>query len=283
MKNYVKLIRPKSWLKNVFVFVPIVFGLEFTDWDKLLSSIIAFAAFCLISSAVYIINDIFDAELDAAHPVKCKRPIASGAIKKQNACIVMIFLLILGFGLAYLSDILVCVFVAAYLAVNILYTIWLKHRPIFDCFCIATGFVLRVFAGGASYGGEFSEWLFLTTVAMSLFMAFGKRRGELTKTSDSSSRTVLERYNLTFLNGIMFASAGLSIVFYSLWSMSRGANMIYTVPLIIFIVCRYLLLVCDSDSHGDPTSVIFASKSLIVACVVYAVLTVSLLYMGTVM
>jgi 4-hydroxybenzoate polyprenyltransferase len=281
VKHYIQLARPKHWLKNVFVFVPITFALELTDWSKLFNVIVAFTAFCLVSSTVYVINDIFDAKRDALHPIKCKRPIASGAIKTPSAVLLMLLVLVIGFALAFISDIYVFVFVAAYLCINILYTLWLKHRPIYDCFCIAAGFVLRVFAGGAAYGGGLSDWLFLTVVAMSLFMAFGKRRGELVKTDGSSTRVVLERYNVLFLNGIMFTSAGLAIVFYSLWTLSRGANMIYTVPLIIFIVCNYLLLVCDSDSHGDPTSVIFASKTLLGACGVYALLTVGLLYFGS--
>ena len=281
MKNYMCLVRPKSWLKNVFVFVPITFALELTDWNKLINVVIAFAAFCLVSSAVYIFNDICDAKRDALHPIKCKRPIASGAINKTSAITVMVIVFIIGIVLAYVSDIYVCMFIGAYLLINILYTLWLKHMPIYDCFCIAAGFVLRVFAGGAAYGGGLSDWLFLTVVAMSLFMAFGKRRGELAKIDGSSTRMVLEHYNMLFLNGIMFTSAGLAIVFYSLWTLSRDAYMIYTVPIIVFIICNYLLLVCDSDSHGDPTSVIFASKTLLAACGVYALLTIGLLYIGT--
>jgi len=282
MYQYLKLLRPKSWLKNVFVFIPITFALELSDLERLKATIIAFIAFCLISSAVYILNDICDAERDATHPVKCKRPIASGVIRKPAAFVFFFLLIISGFAIGYNSNTTALLFIAAYLAINLFYSFWLKHIPIFDCFCIAAGFVLRVFTGGASYGGGVSDWLFLTVVTMSLFMAFGKRRGELIKTDGTSTRVVLEHYNLLFLNGLMFACAGLSIVFYSLWAMSRGSYMIYTVPLIIFIVCKFLLLVCDTDSHGDPTTVIFSNKTLLISCVIYAAVTVGLLYMGTV-
>jgi 4-hydroxybenzoate polyprenyltransferase len=178
---------------------------------------------------------------------------------------------------------LVCFFALLFFLMNLAYSFKLKHYVIVDCFCIAAGFVLRVFAGGAAYGGGVSDWLFLTIVAMSLFMAFGKRRGELIKTDGSSTRAVLERYDLIFLNGILFACAGLSIVFYSLWAMDRGNNMIYTVPLIIFIVCKYLLLICDSRSHGDPTTVIFSDKTLLASCGAYGIITVCLLYMGMIL
>ena len=167
MKSYLRIMRPKSWLKNVFVFVPITFAVELTDLDKLVPTIVAFAAFCLVSSAVYVFNDIFDADQDAAHPVKCMRPIASGAIKKPAAWLFFILLAVLGFCIAFFSNVTVLIFIAVYLLVNSIYTIWLKSVPIIDCFCIAAGFLLRVFTGGASYGGGLSEWLFLTVVAMS--------------------------------------------------------------------------------------------------------------------
>jgi len=280
--DFLALIRPKSWLKNIFLYIPITFSLELTDLGKFFSVTVAFFAFCLVSSAVYIFNDICDAKRDALHPTKCKRPIASGAIKKPVAIVLMLFILAAGYTLSFLSDIYVSLFITAYVVVNILYTLKLKNIPIFDCFCIAAGFVLRVFAGGSAHGGGLSDWMFLTVVAMSLFMAFGKRRGELEKMGGgNSTRVVLSLYNTEFLDGIMFANAGLSIVFYSLWSMERGKDMIYTVPFIIFIVCKYLLLVFKSDSHGDPTSVIFASKTLIGACALYALLTIGLLYIGS--
>jgi 4-hydroxybenzoate polyprenyltransferase len=276
---YIKETRPKNWLKNVFVFIPITFALELTDWDKLTATAIAFSAFCVVSSAVYVFNDIVDANKDAAHPVKRERPIASGAIPKDKAAAFAALLVIVGLALALYVTWLTFALVAAYLITNVAYTLVLKHKPIFDCFCIAAGFVLRVFVGGVKIKDGVSDWLFLTIVAMSLFMAFGKRRGELIKMGGNSTRLVLERYDLPFLSGVTFVCAGLSIVFYSLWAMNRGCNMIYTVPLIIFIVCKYLLLI-HGNSHGDPTTVILDNKTLIVACAGYAFLTVGLLYMG---
>ena len=280
MKNYVREARPKSWLKNVFVFIPITFALELTDINKLLLTSVLFAAFCLVSSAVYVLNDIVDADKDVLHPVKCKRPIASGAISKGKAVIFAILLLVVGLVLAGCIAWLALVLVVAYFLINVAYSFSLKHKPIYDCFCIAAGFVLRVFVGGTVITGGVSDWLFMTVVAMSLFMAFGKRRGELIKTSGTGeTRAVLERYDLEFLNGMTFVCAGLAVVFYSLWAMGRGSNMIYTVPIIIFIVSKYLLLV-HGDSHGDPTTVILGNTTLLAACAVYALLTVGLLYMN---
>ncbi|MDR1378293.1 MAG: UbiA prenyltransferase family protein [Synergistaceae bacterium] len=277
---YIKQLRPKSWLKNVFVFMPLVFSLELTNLPKLAMCGLAFVAFCLTSSTVYTFNDLLDAEQDAEHPIKCRRPIASGAIPKSGAAVFCALLLISGLTLALFVNLPTAVIAAAYLAINVAYTIRLKHLAIIDCFCIAAGFVLRVYAGSAAIGDKVSNWLFLTVIAMSLFMAFGKRRGEMMKMEGSLTRHALEQYDLRFLNGMMFVCAGLMVVFYSLWAMARGLNMIYTVPVVIFIVCKYLLLVHDDDSHGDPTTVIFEDKTLLAASGLYALLTVGLLYAG---
>jgi len=248
--------------------------------DKLLMAAIAFAAFCLVSSAVYVFNDMRDAAQDAAHPVKHIRPIASGAITMRRAAIFALALATAGLAVSLSVNLLVATIAAAYIALNLAYTLWLKHKSILDCFCIAAGFVLRIYAGGAASGDPISGWLFLTIVAMSLFMAFGKRRGEMLRLGSNETRKVLQRYDIDFLKGMTFVCAGLSIVFYSLWAMHRGSNMIYTVPLIVFMVSKYLLLIHSNDSHGDPTMVILENKSLLVACGLYGVLTIVLLYFG---
>ena len=282
-KYYLSLSRPKHWLKNIFIFVPITFALALTEWDELLATTVVFAAFCLISSAIYVINDIADVEKDRKHPTKCMRPIASGKITIGKAIVFALFLLGAGFALIVTEqNYLALLFAAIYFFLNIAYSFSLKHYAVIDCFCIAAGFVLRVFAGGTTYGGGISDWLFLTVVVMSLFMAFGKRRGEMLKTDSASTRKVLKNYNELFLSGMVFSFAALSIVFYSLWAMERGLNMIYTVPLVAFIMCKYLLLILDADSHGDPTTVIFKSKTLLFACAVYGITTICLLYWGVV-
>ena len=278
MSPYIKEVRIKSWLKNIFVFIPLVFSLELLNAEKLMMTIIAFIAFCLASSAIYVFNDICDAEKDASHPVKHTRPIASGAIPKQGAVAFAALLAVAGITASLAAGWLVVVLIAAYILLNLMYSLWLKRKPVFDCFCIAAGFVLRVYTGGAASGEYISDWLFLTVIAMSLFMAFGKRRGELIKLGDTATREVLQQYDLKFLDGMMFVCAGLSIVFYSLWTMYRGSNMIYTVPLIIFLVSKYLLLIYNNDSHGDPTAVIFEDKTLLACCGLYGLLTIALLY-----
>ena len=225
-------------------------------------------------------NDICDIEKDRVHPVKRNRPIASGAIIMQKAFVFAILLAGIGIAIGFCVNILTGILVACYLALNLAYTLKLKHKPILDCFCIAAGFVLRVYAGGEASAEPVSDWLFLTVTAMSLFMAFGKRRGELAKVGGSSTREVLQWYNSVFLNGIVFICAGLSVVFYSLWAMYRASNMIYTVPLVIFMVSKYLLLIHGDDSHGDPVAVLFGDKPLFASAGLYGLLTMTLLYFG---
>ena len=171
-------------------------------------------------------------------------------------------------------------FIAVYVALNLAYSFVLKHYVIVDCFCIAAGFVLRVFAGGAASDASITEWLFLTMIAASLFMAFGKRQGEITRITDTSTtRKVLANYDMQFLNGMTFVCAGLSIAFYALWAMTSVRLMVYTVPIIIFIICRYLLIAGGNDSYGDPTSTIVGDKSLITALSILVLLSAILLYL----
>jgi 4-hydroxybenzoate polyprenyltransferase len=281
INKYLIEMRPKAWLKNIFVFVPLVFSLQLFDISKLSAAVTVFIAFCLISSSVYIYNDVCDAHKDALHPIKYRRPVASGMIGKPAAIVFAIACAALGLVIAVAVNYIACLMAVAYLAVNLFYSLFLKHKPIFDVFCISAGFVLRTLAGGFATNAPVSDWLFLTIVALSLFMAFGKRRGEIIRTAEEVRREVLKSYDLAYLNGMTFVCAGLSIVFYGLWTMFRGMNMIYTVPVIIFIVCRYLLIVFDNQSHGDPTSVIFSDFVILASCAVYAILTVILLYNGS--
>ena len=192
---FIKSLRPKNWLKNVFVFVPLVFSTQLFNMDKAIVTLIVFMAFCLVSSAVYVFNDICDADKDVVHPEKCHRPIASGMINKKHATVYVVLLAFSGLWVAFTANPTVCLFAVTYLVVNLFYTLVLKHRPVFDCFCIALGFVLRTFAGGFACGEYVSDWLFLTIVAMSLFMSFGKRLGELLKVDPSNQRAVLAHYN----------------------------------------------------------------------------------------
>ena len=275
---YLKEMRIKSWLKNLFVFCPIIFSLELFEWKKLAEAIILTLAFCLISSAIYVLNDISDVENDRKHEVKKNRPIASGEISFFSAWILLICLTIAGSGLALVVNLSSFLLILAYVIINILYSKWLKTKALIDCFCIAVGFVLRVMVGGTIVSAGVSNWMFLTVVALSLFMAFGKRRGELYSYATGETRDVLEVYEMNFLNGIVFMCAGLTMVFYSLWSISQKTNLVYTVPIVLFIVIRYLFLVFTGQSEADPTTLILSDKTLLVSCGICMLIMFVLLY-----
>ncbi|MCL2717254.1 MAG: decaprenyl-phosphate phosphoribosyltransferase [Lachnospiraceae bacterium] len=281
IKVYLKLIRPKHWLKNILVFVPLLYAYNLTKPDLLLMTVQCFISFCLISSVVYIINDIVDAEKDRQHPVKKMRPVASGQIRIRNAVIIAVILCIAGFYIALLGyhTKMVFLFTAIYFLLMIAYSFFLKHYSLIDCFAIAAGFILRVYAGAAASESPVSEWLFLTIVTISLFMAFGKRRGEIMQISDTkTTRTVLASYDISFINGILFICAGLSIVFYALWAMTNTQLMIYTVPLVIFIICKYLMIIHNNQAHGDPVTTLLSDRGLITAILIFGMLSLLLLY-----
>ncbi|MCL1884669.1 MAG: UbiA prenyltransferase family protein [Defluviitaleaceae bacterium] len=282
VENFIQLMRPKHFLKNVLIFVPVVYSFNLTNTDMLLSVFICFVGLCFIASGVYAINDIADYEKDKAHPKNRTRPIAAGKISKTAAAWFALFLFASGFALiAVFGGELATLFAALYVLLNLAYSFKLKHMAVIDCFCIAGGFVLRIYIGGAAIGGEMyvviSEWLFLTITAVSLFLAFGKRRGELLQLG-ISSRKVLGGYNMEFLTSIVFSCAAISIVFYALWAMAGASPMIYTVPLVIFIVCKYLLNISDAKSYGDPITIIFSDRLLIGALIIFGALSLVFLY-----
>jgi 4-hydroxybenzoate polyprenyltransferase len=278
---YIALARPKHWLKNILVFIPFIYAQQINDFDSFWSVLRCFAAFCLLSSSIYAINDLADAASDRAHPTKCKRPIACGQIGAGAAIVYAALLFAAGMSaiVFWYGNWNVVIFAAVYYALNLAYSFFLKHYAIIDCFCLAAGFVLRIYAGGAAIGVGITEWLFLTMTTVSLFMAFGKRRGEMLRVSDTdATRRVLASYDLQFLDGMVFACAGLSVVFYALWAMASVGAMIYTVPVVVFIVCKYLLIVHGRVSDGDPTTVILGDKGLMAAIAVFGLLSVYLLY-----
>lgn len=278
IKYYLKEMRIKSWLKNSFVFFPVIFSKELLQWDKFIQTIVLALAFCFVSSAIYVLNDIFDVENDRKHELKKNRPIASGQISIPSACVLAIGLMIAGLGMAFWINLSSFIFVVIYLVINMLYSKWLKKKAPIDCFCIAAGFVLRVMVGGTIVSEGVSEWMFLTVIALSLFMAFGKRRGELHSYESGGTRNVLKEYEMKFLDGTVFMCAALCVVFYSLWAISHETGFVYTVPMVLFIVLRYLLLVFKGRKDADPTTLILSDKMLLIFSGICAIVMIIILY-----
>lgn len=289
MKKYLKLIRINHWLKNILVFLPLFFSGNILDRYSLLHSIIAFFIFSMDASSVYIINDIFDIEYDKKHPIKKKRPLASGEITIKKAIYVIILLLLLMIiGIVYLyletSSIFIIIIPLLYFVLNILYSIKLKNIAIIDLVILVIGFVLRVIYGGISTDVIVSKYLYLMIIFGSYYLSLGKRRGELIKNGENS-RNVLIKYPQGFLEKNMYVACGLSIVAYTLWCVDASVVMrvghdylFWTIPLLMIILELYSLDI-EKDSYGDPIDVIMNDKVLFTIGIIYAIVMIFLLYL----
>lgn len=267
--NLVRLIRVKHYIKNLLIFLPLVFAGKMLELDILWNTIIGFLIFSITASIVYIVNDIRDVEKDRQHHVKCNRPIASGVILEKHAIWVAIILgiFVLVIHSIFISSLSTWILLTSYFVINILYTYGLKNIPLVDISIIVAGFVMRVSYGGFISGLSVTNWMYLTIIALSFFLAIGKRRNELRRLGDTS-RSVLRHYPVQFLDKMMYVSLSLSIMFYALWCISpeqqakHSAYLIWTVPIAMIIVMRYSMIV-ESESDGDPAEVILGDRVLL--------------------
>lgn len=291
MKDYIKLLRPKHYLKNVLVLLPLFFSGDIFQWEKLLTAVCGFFAFSLISSVVYIINDIRDVEKDRKHPQKRNRPIASGRVSVKMAIVLAVVasLFAVGFhGFASGFSLLASLYILLYFALNLAYSLGLKKQPIIDIVILSSGFLLRVLYGGAIIDVVLSQWLYLTVVTLSFYMGLGKRRGEFAATSgETVTRDVLGKYSYEFLDKNMNVCLTLGLVFYSLWTVDPstidrvgGNALIWTIPIVLIICMKYSLTIerNDNDSDGDPITVLFSDRLLIVLVLIYGLLMCGILY-----
>ena len=288
MKDYLKLIRVKHWLKNGLVFLPIFFSINILNKEMLILSIIAFFIFSISSSIVYVINDIEDVDKDKRHPIKKNRPLASGRISITEAKIIRAILIILlgiilGIIGPYTDSIWVFLIPIIYIVMNILYSKKLKNIPIVDVVIIVLGFLLRVMYGGVIVNVEVSKYLYLMIIFGSFFLGFGKRRNEIIKNGDKS-RESLKMYNQNFLDKNMYVALALAVVSYTLWctdpsTISRIGNdyIFWTIPLLMIILQLYSLNI-EGNSHGDPVEVILGDKKLLCSISVYLIALIAILY-----
>ena len=247
MIKYLQLIRVHQYIKNGFVLLPVFFASQMLNTQIVVTALIGFFAFCFLSSVVYIINDIKDVEADRKHDTKRLRPIANNTVSVRTACILACVLLIVSTVLNFFAkgdDVLAWVYILVYLIINLAYSFGLKKIPLVDITILTSGFLLRLLYGARISGIEISHWLYLTVIAMSFYLAIGKRRNEL-MTQQDSARKVLQYYNVSFLDKSIYLCMGLMIVFYSLWSVNpvmlaktTGSFMIWTVPALIIICFR---------------------------------------------
>ncbi len=283
-----KLIRIPQWIKNLFVFVPLVFSLNLFRGDYFLTSLLGFAAFCLTSSIVYIINDITDVEADRAHPKKKNRPIASGRISSKQGLVITLFLGIAAAVVCLFTDMNFVLLLILFFLINVLYSVKLKHIVLLDIFSIAAGFLLRVLAGAIIIKVVISSWLILTTMFISLFLAVMKRHSELevvAEGSNTETRKVLAFYSLNFADQIATVAAAGVIICYALYTVAERTitvfgteNLIYTTPFVVFGIFRYMYLVYMNKQGENTTQLLISDVQMIITVILYAAVTLLIIY-----
>ena len=289
-KYYLKLIRPKQWIKNFFVFAPLVFSLELFEISSLLIALRAFFVFCLTASSVYIINDITDVESDRQHPEKKNRPIASGYISVRNAYILVFVLLASVVMLTLGMDSRYQIVLASYFALNLAYSFKLKNIVLLDVFVIATGFMMRVLAGAYAIDVQVSSWIVLCTMFISLFLGFAKRRGEIILTQRQgvdTERKVLLLYRVEFIDQMLTIAAGGAVVSYALYTVAPRTlellgtdKMIYTTVFVIYGIFRYLYLIHMTESTENPTQAVTSDLTIIATGTLWILTCILIIYSG---
>ncbi|MEW6026270.1 MAG: decaprenyl-phosphate phosphoribosyltransferase [Planctomycetota bacterium] len=292
----IESLRPKQWTKNLFVFAALAFSRNLTNTTLLTKTLETFVVFCLLSSACYIINDILDAKADRLHPVKSKRPIASGRLSVPVALIIAVILLVISvFWAARLSigaklsagpAIPFFHITLSYFVLQILYSLALKKAIILDALAIATGFVLRMVAGAVAIDIAISSWLYICTISLSLFIAFCKRRAEMTVLeTPENHRPVLGQYSPYLLDQMISALTASTIIAYALYTLSEetvaklgSQNMLLTIPFVVYGIFRYLYLVHQKQQGGEPENIILADKPLLVSILLWGAVVVLILY-----
>lgn len=282
--SFLHLLRPTHWIKNGFVFFGLLFGHAWADVATVAAVLLTFAAFCLTASFVYVVNDLADIEADRAHPIKCRRPIASGAVSGNRAKLLAAVLIITGLGLGWLVGPKALAIIAGYGVLNLAYSFGLKHVVILDVFIIAAGFMLRIMAGTVGVGIAPSKWLVICGLMVTLFLGFAKRRAELAQMGGSKQRRVLEHYSLPLLDMFIAVTASSAIITYSLYTVAPETvalhhtdSLVYTVPLVLYAIFRYIFILHKRGHGEDPATDLFRDPHILVAVLAWGVLTVRLL------
>jgi 4-hydroxybenzoate polyprenyltransferase len=280
-------LRPRQWAKNVFVLAPLVFAHQLDDPRVLGRALLAFAAFSLLASSVYLLNDIRDREEDSHHPRKRQRPIAAGRLPVSVAAVAAGLLAVAALGMGSALGWRLVATLVAYLVANLLYSLGLKRIVILDVMILSVGFVLRVLAGGVAVQVEVSAWLILCTSFLALFLAFSKRRHELLLLADGASeqRQVLSHYSPAFLDQMINVVTAGTVVAYAVYVVSPETaekfdtrDLIWTMPFVLFGVFRYLYLIYQRPSESNPTEAILSDKPFLTNILLWVASVVWVIY-----
>jgi 4-hydroxybenzoate polyprenyltransferase len=279
--SYIRLLRPKQWIKNLLLLFPPFFAGKMFQAGVIEKVLPALAAFSLVSSCGYIINDIKDSEADKRHQLKKRREIANGRVSVAAAVIIAVIL--------YAEAMIIAMsihgefrrfqwFLVLYLFNSLIYTLFFKNHVIVDICLIAAGFLIRVLAGGEAFRVPVTSWLFLTVFSVSLLLAAGKRLGELLSLNEQAHkhRQSLASYSASYLEGILWFSAAASLVMYALYTLEHKNGLFYTVPLVTFGLLRYIFIV--KEGKGDPTETLFMDRQILGVGVLWLVVNGIIIY-----
>lgn len=286
--EYLKLLRPKDWAKNLFLFIPLFFAGEIFNVTFLQELFLGFLAFSFTASAIYILNDYRDREDDKKHPVKCKRPLASGAVSPIVALVIFAVLLLAGFGLAWFIKEKFLFILSIYFLINLGYSFGLKTIPILDIVLVAIGFVLRIKGGSVITQVPLSEWIIIMVFLLALFMAIGKRRDDilLKLSSGTDMRKAIKGYSLDFLNTLLALVCAVIVVAYFMYTMSPDVvermgthRLYYTCLFVLAGIMRYLQVIYVLADSGSPTKILYKDRFIQITIVLWIASFISILYL----
>ncbi len=273
MPVLLEAMRPRQWTKNLLLFGGLLFTSNLFKSGPLLLTLAAFLSFCILSSAVYLWNDLMDRERDLAHPRKRLRPIASGRLSVRRAAWSAGILALLGLGASFLINIHFGLLAVAFLVLNVGYSLWLKHQVIVDVLCLAAGFLLRALAGAVAIGVPISPWLLVCTTLLALVIGFGKRRQELNSLDAAAAhRRVLQDYSAAFLDQLISSVTAATLVAYLFYAFQSDTARLHsgipaTIPFVMYGLFRYLYLMHQRNLGGAPEELLFRDRPLLIAVV----------------
>jgi decaprenyl-phosphate phosphoribosyltransferase len=285
---YLKLLRPKDWAKNLFLFIPLFFGRTLFELDKIIAVSYGFIAFSCIASSIYIINDYRDREDDRKHPIKSKRPLAAGTVSPQAALAICSLLILIGFGLAWWLREKFFFVLGIYFLINLAYSLGLKSVPILDIMLLAIGFVLRIKAGSVLSFTPLSEWIVIMVFLLAVFMAIGKRRDDvlLKLSSGADMRKSIKGYNLELLNILLALVCAVIVVAYFMYTMAPETEarmgtdrLYYTCIFVLAGIMRYLQIIYVSADSGSPTKILYKDRFIQVTLLLWIASYILLLYL----
>jgi 4-hydroxybenzoate polyprenyltransferase len=287
MRALFATLRPQQWVKNFVLFAGLIFSQNLSRLDMGLKTLAGFVLFCLLSSSVYIFNDIMDVESDRKHPLKSNRPIARGDIKIPTAIFLFISFALISLALSFWLSPLFGLTAVCYFILNLLYSLYLKHAVIIDVMCIALFFVIRAVAGAVLIDVEISAWLVVCTTLLALFLGFGKRRYELLllETQATDHRKSLSEYSPYFLDQMISVVTASTVVAYAFYTLSPEIeqklgtkHMDLTIPFVLYGVFRYLYLIHQKEGGGSPTKMLLNDKPILANIILWLLAVILIVY-----